>query len=451
MHLLIISVLLCSLPASAESGAFKYSEKNFNFETLSAPKYKSEPASPDLVVNNSQNVRIVRQTINNIPVYGSFIKTISNGPALTLEQSYTLNESASLRENSNKKTSILDISKAQNTLENRYGKIRIEFQEKVYFFENNSLVPTYVIYFSNTAGEVFESFFTSDGALTKVQRTGSQFADVNADVYSKGPKLDTPAEQLLKHVTANPTLNNEWLRVDSESDKKILNTTDHLKFDLKDDRFDQVQVFFYMNKAFNWIQENLGTQLHGPIEAVVYMGFPEKTNSAFYFRNKIRLGKGDDLFYSNIAHDSSIVFHESFHVLIDQLTRLPFENQGGSLNEAFADFFTCLMTGSPHLGESSYLKGPFKRSLENVVRLDEKTGGLYHDSLIVSGLLWEAKQKIDAEKIKKLAFQVLLHMNSQSDFTSFNKKILEFAPQILSKQEYSVFSRLLKNRGFLYE
>lgn len=286
--------------------------------------------------------------------------------------------------------------------------------------------------------------------LISNRRLGSQFDTAQALLYKQGPKLGSLTDVLLEQISLSPSVNNASIFVDSESDKKIASVTPLLKFDPKDERFDQIQVFYYLDQVQNWMKNHLQVRFPQKLTAVVNVGYPEKTNTAFYYQNKIRLGHGDDVTYTALASDPSIVYHESFHALVDGLAHLPFEKEGGSLNEAFADFFTCVALNRPFLGESSYLKGPYKRTVQNNKKLDEKNGGLYGDSLIVSGLLWDIKEKIGAEKSLNLATETLLQLNPYSEFKEFNLALIKASAQ-LSSEDRSVVQNILKQRGFIHE
>src|SRR5690606_24637168 len=136
------------------------------------------------------------------------------------------------------------------------------------------------------------------------------------------------------------------------------------------------------------------------------VGYPEKTNAAFYYNGLVRLGAGDDVVFSRISWDPSIVAHEISHGVIDQISRLPFEGEGGSVNEGFADTLTTFFLESPRLGENSYKMAPFKRTVEAKVHWSHRNGGLYHDSALVSGLFWEMRTKLDSAKTLKLVMNV---------------------------------------------
>lgn len=179
------------------------------------------------------------------------------------------------------------------------------------------------------------------------------------------------------------------------------------------------------------------------------MGAPDKTNAAFYYQNKIRLGKGDERTYSNIPQDPSIVIHESVHAVIDAIAGLPFEGEGGSLNEGFADFFTALQINSPHMGGVAYLKGPYRRSIENSLSVAERTGALYHDSGIISGTLWELRKVLGVSQARELASLTLNRMHYYSGFDEFGEELKKVVRSYLKNEEEIIkATRVLEKRGF---
>ena len=399
----------------------------------------------------NKKIEFRRQTINGVPVLNSFVKKITSDAAnVELIQAQVVEEK-SLSAVKIKNVGAIDFLSRLKLVQDSFSKIDVLSNEDLYVMEGKKAQNYRVISFFDREGMPYQSFFKQDGEFVRVVRVGSQFSDINVNVFTDGPKLSQLSDQIIKNIVTSPTLSNAMVYVTSESDKKIDNVTANLKFEIKDDRFDQIQAFYYMNKSFQWMKDHLQVSIPQRIDAVVNMGFPEKTNSAFYYQNKIRFGKGDDVAYSNIVFDPSIVYHETFHALIDNLARLPFEGEGGSINEGFADFFTCLITDRPYLGEASYLKGPFKRNLKLITKLDEKNGGLYHDSSIVSGLFWELKEKLGFEKAKNLAAETLVRLNTASQFADFNRKILEASSTTLNSEDQTLLKQILKTRGFANE
>lgn len=157
----------------------------------------------------------------------------------------------------------------------------------------------------------------------------------------------------------------------------------------------------------------------------------------------------DDEIYSHLSQDPSVVIHESVHAFVDIVAGLPFEGEGGSINEGFADFFTAVQLNNPNMAESSYLKGPFRRSVVNSVVLDEKNGGLYHDSAIVSGVLWDLHERFGRDTGLKLSAYTLNRLVPGSDFKDFGdslKFIIE--SELKSPTDVQAALEVLQKRGF---
>jgi Zn-dependent metalloprotease len=396
----------------------------------------------------NKTIQFSRQAFQGHPIEGSFVKSISNGEKVEMIQAQLVDSDLVKDKTKTLGSKKMDFSSILKKYDSSYSKVEILSAEEVIQVTGGLAKNLFKVSFFDRIGTPYIAFVDLRGEVKEVKRAGSHFADVLTQLYTDGPKVSALADITLKSVSAQPSLSNTLVFVGSESDKKINQISSVLKFEPEDDRFDQVQVFYYLNKSFNWMKDHLSVNLPTRIDAVVHMGFPEKTNSAFYFQNKIRLGAGDDVVYTKIPQDASIVYHESFHAMIDQVARLPFEGEGGSLNEAFSDFFTALLINRPYLGESSYLKGPYKRTLVNSKRLADQTGGLYGDSLIFSGTLWEIKEKIGFDKAKNLAVETLIRLNSVSKFTDFNKQILVAAATNLNSEDQAAVKAILKARGF---
>ena len=290
--------------------------------------------------------------------------------------------------------------------------------------------------------------FTPDLKIKSLSKAGSQFQEVTTFVYPMGPKKSPLQEVVLKNLSSDGSLRSPRLIVTTSSSNKISSSSD-FKFSPPDERFDQMQVFYFLDQALNWFELNLKVRLPQLIETEVHFGLPEKTNAAFYYQGKIRLGTGDDQVFSKIPLDPSIVTHESVHALIEAVALLPNQGEGGSLNEGFADFFTALILDNPNMGEVSYLKGPFRRTLANKSKSAEKNGGLYHDSLIVSGTLWELKEQLGTSKASSVGIKVLSLLTPQSGFTDFGQKIQIATKSSLSSKEQQIASSILKERGWL--
>ncbi len=405
-------------------------------------------STKEIIYANSR-IQFQQQSISGQLVENTFIKKVFEGQTPRISAADALFVNPSQFTDKKLKPLIPNSQKLVEKIKNEIAPLQIRNynSQSVFKLEKNILKTFQVVQYEASDGTLWKATFSPNKKLLQNIKLGSQFADAQIQVYEKGPKLGPLIDVFLKSIETGPTLSNPNLLVESESTQKISSTLPLLKFDPKDDRFDQIQVYYYLDFIQGWIKSNLDIRFTEKLQAVVNVGYPEKTNTAFYFQNKIRFGRGDNISYTMMASDASIVFHESFHAVIDGLAHLPFENEGGSINEGFADFFTCVVLNRPYLGESAYVPAPYRRSIATPMKLDEKNGGLYHDSQIVSSLLWEIKEKLGSEKALRIAVQVLARLNPSSLFKDFNQNIL----QVLSNEDRLVVVGLLKTQGFLYE
>lgn len=426
-------------------------EKGQNTKVLKEVSRLETIDTPSSIYYKEQKIEFKKQSLDQVEIDKTFIKKIydkDNEVILAKAQYVDLGFF-----NSKKISSVSHNSeKMIEDLKKKIEPLKIRKYEIKPFIKHSSLElqEWTSIDYELSDGTLWQAQFDNDKNLSVNKKLGSQFEKTQAQVYTNGPKLSSLTEVELDQISLSPSVNNSNIFVDSEASKKIQQVLGSLKFDPKDERFDQVQAFYYLDLAQNWMKNFLKVRFPEKLTAVVYVGYPEKTNTAFYYQNKIRLGHGDGENYSMIASDPSIVYHESFHALVDGLAHLPFEGEGGSLNEAFADFYTCVALGRPYLGESSYMKGPYKRTLLNNKKLDEKNGGLYGDSLIISGLLWDIKEKLGQEKALQLASEILVNLSPISDFADFQKI---FSEQVLklSTEDKAQVLQIAKARSFIYE
>lgn len=328
----------------------------------------------------------------------------------------------------------------------QYNDVEIESFEAVIGPSGHQLVFLWKgILIQNS--QLWEILLTKKLKIISVRRLGSHF-DVQAKVFPKGAKRSELTPVILLEILDQERLSSSRVIVTSEVPHSTLNTSEPLNFSPLDLNFDQVQAYFSLDSSLRWFEEKFGYKPFQKIQAVVHLSYPEKTNAAFYYGGKIRLGTGDNINYTHLAQDPSIVIHESAHSVIEAVARLPFEGEGGSLNEGFADFFACVQLGHPFMGEQAYLKGPFKRSLTTVIKLDEKNGGLYHDSQILSGLLWQFYVDLGEKSSLKIASRLLVEMSPLSDFNELKSLLPKVLYDVLNPAEIRKALKILEARGF---
>jgi Zn-dependent metalloprotease len=425
-------------------------------------RWSGSGAKPDLskittkdnppLIHESQGEEIstYEQKVSGFKVAGSFVKIIK-------KNSNTVFQSAQVVQGA----SALDSFQALR-LDSKKENIWNKFLDSHPLFASEKLVgplevvietkpevrPVILATLEKKSGLFHQLKISKTSELESDQIVGSQLTDLiesMSTAYPRGPKKSALSAVLLNRKNQSVNLSDGNFEMFSASPAKI-NLSEPLEFPVSDDRFDQVQAFYYSQQIMDWFKKDLKQDYLGRINITTQLGFPEKTNAAFYFQNQIRLGQGDNETYSHIAWDPTIVMHETSHALIDAISHLPFQGEGGSINEGYADVFTTFFLESPLLGENSYLLGPYKRTVDQNLKLSEKNGGLYHDSAIVSGFFWNLKKQIGADASLQLAVRVLNRLGPNSNFEDFKLTLHEQANEVLSEEQLKKADGLMKER-----
>lgn len=411
-----------------------------------------EISSAAQIKSSGETVDLQEQKISGVSIENTYVKKIQNKSGENVQVRAAISDDPEklsrlpIKKFLDKKTTIRQELMAAFPVLRKQGPEAVEviIAHRRGFYE-----PLWRVVYTDAKGIPWEIRVNNDLQVQSVKRVGSQFHDTLAVIFPRGPKKSSLQEVVLKGLNLNPTLSSPRLFVSSQADDRITTIGDSLKFNPQDARFDQVQVFFFLEESLAWFERKLGIKIPFQLNAEVHVGAPEKTNSAFYYQGKIRIGSGDDETYSRIPQDPTIVVHESVHALVDTVARLPFEGEGGSINEGFADFFTAVQLGNPHMGDSAYLKGPFRRSVVNTYKLSDKNGGLYHDSGIISGTLWDFVTRFGSERGTRVGIRTLNRLVPGSDFNDFGNTLREVVKEeFATAEELTVAQDILTGRGF---
>lgn len=317
------------------------------------------------------------------------------------------------------------------------------------------LHPYALIALESKKNEIWEISLGLQGLVEKAELAGSHFEsrmkasiEAAAWVFPQGPKRSDLQKVLLNSLTSITPVSNEHVSMDSQGPER-LQGIGPFHFELSDPRSDELHAFYFINQFYSWLEAHWKVSQPFHVGVLTHMGYPEKTNAAFYYQNLIRLGSGDDETFSRLALDPTIVIHESCHGIIETVAHLPYQGEGGSVNEGFADTMTTLYLGSPFLGDSSFLKGPYKRAVNTPLPMSKKNGGLYHDSLIVSGFFWQLKDKIGPEKTWTIVLLTLSRLMPNSTLNDFSKQLTRVTAERLQGADLVAAESLMKGLELL--
>jgi Zn-dependent metalloprotease len=414
------------------------------------------PDDTNLVLDHKSKVKsfeiaIYNQKINNKEIEDSYLKKLisPNGQLIGLVAQTTDRKIDNKKSMHFESKSLADVKSELFTKYPELKSKKVESLDWMYVLNKSNLEPVYKIIYSESRGEIIEAKYDVNLQLISKNQAGSQFSDVDAFVYPRGPKLSQLENVTLKSIEVDNGIRSLNFKISSLISSKIQNPAEIPKIQTSDDRFDEVQVSYYIQKSFDWFTKSFNAQIPLMVDIQLNVGAPEKSNTAFYYANKIRFGSGDDVVYANIPRDPTIIIHESNHAIIDYLAHLPFDKEGGSINEGLADFLTTLQLNHPNLGEVAFLKGPFRRTVKNDLKFNDRTGGLYGDSAIISGLLWNLKEALGDELAGKTAVNTLMLLGPKSDFNDFKKKIQFVVKTDLKDKNLENAEKILKDRGWM--
>lgn len=406
------------------------------------------------LIFKDENLERSPQMIGKARVEGGFLQKVRNtqGDLLYIKTKYLTGdfkkeEKTSEKLHLNRFAFLQNLKKLEFDLKNAH---EIMSPEVVLLNHKGSTSLVYQIdYVDEKQTGVYRLHVTPSGRVLTQFLVSSGFEQGKGTVFPFGPKQSELSEVTFTNLLGDGSLSKNTLKTTTQVNEKALSPNLVFDYEPHDVRFDQVQAFYYIDQALQFFQNRLGVTIPFAIEVQTHVGFPEKTNAMFYYPGQIRLGMGDGVNYNNIMKDPSIVFHEASHALVDTLAKLPLgQGEGGSLNEAFADFFTAVHFQNPNMAEVAYMKGPYKRTLANSKSMKDRNGGLYNDSQIVSGLFWDIKNTIGAEKSLELATKTLVRLGPSGNFLNFKAAVSDALNLGFADTEKKLVFELLQKRGF---
>lgn len=398
----------------------------------------------------NESVDDYRQVIDGVEIYGSYARSIRQTKtqkpvfmrAQYLEQ-WDSSYSSSAQKMKQQLPGLLE------KLKNEYPVLKKAFSispPKLIFMPNQgSPQLLFVINWLEASGEEGHRWFLNRRLkIVRQEKRKSEFTTGRALVYPRGPRLSPLDRVELPDLKGTGYLVTDKLKLTTRASTLAQSTDSIFEYQEDDVRFDQVQVFHFAQSAVDGFRSKYSYDLASPLEIITHIGFPDKKSVMFYFDHKINLGQGDNITYKNIMWDPTIVLHEMMHAFIDELGHL----KQGSVNEAFADYFSCALTGNAKLGEASYLEKSYTRALDAEKVWSDLNGGTYNDSLVLSSLLWEMRKTLGAVTTDDFAIKLLVRLDPKIKITDMPPILSSVAAEILKPEDQERLTALLEKKGW---
>ncbi|RYZ89755.1 MAG: hypothetical protein EOP06_08895, partial [Proteobacteria bacterium] len=257
-----------------------------------------ELSSTSSVTSKNEKIRFQKQYIDSFAIDETFVKTIENKKNEVVFQSTSLVPSIppKLLEHATKLREKSTQIWAQFLKKNpKYKNAKIETTSEVVFVQEPTYRPVLRTHIESSNGQIVATELNQNGKLLSETVVGSKLAEATeaaALAYPRGPKHSGLSKIEVWRVPGLDGLSNDKVSVTSEAPLKITSDYD-LQSPPPDDRFDQVQAYFYANEILDWFAKSGIMKESLQLKINTHIGYPEKTNTAFYFRKEIRLGEGD--------------------------------------------------------------------------------------------------------------------------------------------------------------
>ena len=199
----------------------------------------------------------------------------------------------------------------------------------------------------------------------------------------------------------------------------------------------ELTVFWHLNEIHDYFKNLLGQDLMD-YQIAAYVDYIDGDTCRKNTKNAFYGGYEKNIYFcsSDISKESDVIYHEYTHGVIDHIPDydLPYQDESGALNEGLADYFAAVKNDDPLIGEGI---GAL-RDITDVVKFDDRCtapdgyydnkkkkcmiyskfscsssqywsrqanpqrcndyGYVHHNSLVVSGALWNLRENRGLDK-----------------------------------------------------
>ncbi len=146
--------------------------------------------------------------------------------------------------------------------------------------------------------------------------------------------------------------------------------------------------------------------------------------NAYWDGEGMAFGAGDGLVCDDFGLYAEVIYHEYTHGVTSKIyddVYFPYVFEPGALNEAWSDYFGCVLSPSqnPLVGDGGLILDELNgiRTLDNTYRRETDFSNSVHlDSQMLSGALWEARQAIGGVMDELVHFARYAHATNFEDY-----------------------------------
>ncbi|MBF0407372.1 MAG: M36 family metallopeptidase [Candidatus Riflebacteria bacterium] len=287
---------------------------------------------------------------------------------------------------------------------------------KYFAVHNEKLVPALLVSVSalEPLGDYNVLINGNEGTVIDIENEMKFFngGTGKGSVYTIHPHKSSVTVEPLPHMI-DGTLKGKYVEVLNEDFPAASSTDGTFIYDPEDTHFDEVNVYYHINRIHDFFSKYGFTKLDRPLKAMVHN--ETKYDSAFYSPKHDIICFGDGNRCNDFAKEDSVIYHEYAHAVLQHIIVLTYKRESGALNEGQADYFACSFTDDAKIGEyvESKTYSSCIRNIDNQTHYPEATYGDVHVmSLVWSASLWDIRKALGAEITDKLVFKSHYYLKS---------------------------------------
>jgi Zn-dependent metalloprotease len=272
-------------------------------------------------------------------------------------------------------------------------------------------------------------------------------------VFRTNPTKSGPGQVSIINMTKKSSLSGPYVYAKNDDVDDASESDGKYHYDLKNTHFDEVNVFYHLNVIHDYFSSVHGFKdLDKTMTATVHYG--ENYDNAYYspWSGGFAFGDGNKL--NDLAREAAVIYHEYTHAVTGSIVNLVYADESGAMNEGYSDYFGCVLTKDPQLGEWAVQKmnKPYMRSLVDTVHYPENIEHEVHaDGKIWGCVCWDLLLAVGEETASKLLHKSRYYLAYRSTFVDGLKGVIEADAQLFSGKHKDQIIKAFAGRGIVLE
>lgn len=212
------------------------------------------------------------------------------------------------------------------------------------------------------------------------------YAEAKGKLYETNPMIASITTEKLVNMNNKTKLSGKFINIINDDTDGAVSPTGVFNYKEEDTHFDEVGMYYYMNKIHDYFAGLGFTGLDKQLNATVHYG--TNYDNAYFSPWGMEFCFGDGNRLNNLAREAGIAYHEYTHAVTGNICSLAYKNESGAMNEGWSDYFACTITNDPKIGEWAMAKmnRPWMRNLAEFKKYPDDIQGEVH----ADGKIWEA-------------------------------------------------------------